>query len=72
MFINLYLRFKSGPHAGEVMPIMCLGEDNLIYRLDEMATVSGVDVVDVKVIGGVLSEPTQDRVRALLAEDRFL
>lgn len=60
MFFNLIVRVR-----GQEMPIMCLGERNLLYHLGEVER-AGVPVIRVETVSGKLSASTVRRIDRLV------
>jgi hypothetical protein len=53
MFINLYIQFMAGPHAGEMMTLMCIGVSGFLFQMSEVARVPSVYVVGFEVLAVV-------------------
>ena len=48
MFSTLKIAMITGPNKGQIIPITCIGETNLQYRIKEMSDISSVRIVGVE------------------------
>ena len=48
MFSTLKIALTSGPNKGQIIPITCIGEENLQYRIKEVAAIPTVRIVGVE------------------------
>ena len=63
MLSTLKLQVTRGPHAGEIIPITCMSEGNLQYRIEEASRVACVRIVGVEA-----DEKLSDEMQAFLDE----
>lgn len=49
--IKLYFEYQTGPKEGLMESFMCLGIENFLYQMGEIARVPSVFVVGFEVLG---------------------